>query len=187
MRNPLLIPALALSLFFAGCAAWQPGGVVYSGDKNFSIKVPAGWTFTTSLMGPKTNLFATKDGVLLQQLAVTHHLDKDVFPNSKRSVTAQMSPFEVAEVIVDELRSSRGITNLNVVENTPATVGGQPGFKLMLTYQNSDNLRVTEVRYGSHVGDRTWFLRFTAPSRHYFEHELPALEEAAASFKLNKA
>ena len=185
-----LIPALsALPFLLAGCQIWQPGGTVYTAEKNaFSLAVPAGWNFTTKAVPARNaDLFATKDGIYLQRLFVDHHLIKDPLPHSKRTITAQMSAFEIAEALVDDVRSNHDLLHFEVNENTPATVGGQPGFKLLLQYQNADRLRLTELRYGALVGDRVYFLRFVAPSRHYFERDVAAFEEAARSFRLNKS
>lgn len=182
----ILIPGLATLLLVSGCQVWQPGGTAFTAEKNvFSLTVPSGWNFTTKAVGgPHTDLLATKDGVFLQRLVVEHHLLKDPLPNSKRTLTAQMSPFEIAEAVIDDLRTSRALQHFEVNENTPATVGGQPGFKLLLQFQNSDNLRLAEIRYGSLIGDRLYVLRFTAPARHYFERDLATIEEAARSFRL---
>lgn len=185
----ILIPALAALLLLAGCQTWQPGGTVYTAEKNsFSLTVPAGWHYTTTAMPVRNaDLFATKDGIFLQRLVVERHLIKEPLPSSKRTITAQMSPFEIAEAIVDDIRSDRALQHFEVNENTPATVGGQPGFRLLLQYQNADNLRLAELRYGALVGDRVYFLRFIAPARHYFERDVGAVEEAARTFRINNS
>ncbi|MBI5690946.1 MAG: hypothetical protein HZC55_12730 [Verrucomicrobia bacterium] len=182
-----LIPALFVPLLFlTGCQVWLPGGSTYTADKNaFSVAVPAGWTFTTKAVPtPRTDLIATKDGVFLQRLLVEHHPIKDPLPNSKRSLTTAMSPFEIAEAVVDDLRSQRSFQHFEVNENTPATVGGRPGFRLLLQYQTSDKLRLTEIRYGTLVGENLHLLRFVAPTRHYFERDRAAAEEAARSWRV---
>lgn len=183
----VILPALCFA--FAGCQVWQPGGTVYTAEKNaFSLTVPAGWSFTTKAMPARgADLFATKDGIYLQRLFVDHRAIKEPLPHSKRTITAQMSPFEIAEALVDDIRSNHDLLHFEVNENTPAIVGGRPGFKLLLQYQNADQLRLTELRYGALVGDQVYFLRFIAPSRHYFELDLAAFEEAARTFRLNKS
>jgi hypothetical protein len=187
MRNAFLISLLAVVFAFAGCqAGWQSGGSTYTADKNaFSIQVPAGWYYTSNL-GPvrAADLFATKDGIYLQRLIVDHHAIKDPLPNSKRTVTNTMSPFEIAEAVVDDFRSDHALLHFEINDNTPAVVGGRPGFRLLMRYRNQENLQLAELRYGALVGDRIYFVRFVAPARHYFDQDVAAFEAAARTFQL---
>ena len=188
MRNPILIITPSLAMLLGGCQAWHPGGAVYKGD-TFSLRVPEGWTYATMRIvgAPPADLFATKDGIFLQQLLVEHSAIKDPLPHSKRILTAQMTPFEAAEAITGDLRSDHKLLHFDVTGNTPATVGGHAGFKLVLHYQTAEKLRVAEVRYGAIMGDRIYFLRFVAPERYYFEHDLAVFEESARTFQLGKS
>lgn len=183
----LIVVLLALSL--AACQQiWQPGGSVFTAEKNaFSVTVPAGWSFTTRAVPARNvDLMASKEGIFLQRMLIEHHVIKDPLPNSKRTIAAQMTPFEIAEAVVDDLRADRATPQFEVNENIPTVVGGQSGFRLVLQYQNADNLRLTEIRYGALMGDKVYFVRFVAPSRYYFARDRMTFDLAASSFKLNK-
>lgn len=141
--------------------------------------------YTTSASPVRgANFFATKDGIFLQRLFVEQHDLTQPLPHSKRRITAQMTPFEMAEAVVDDLRSDQALLQFQVTGNEPAVVGGRPGFKLALQYLTPEKLRLAEVRYATVVGDRLYTLRFMAPSRHYFDRDLATFEETAKTFRL---
>jgi len=186
MRTRILITlaATASMLFLAGCETWLPGGTVAtSTDGSVSMQVPQGWMFTRTLAGANADLLATKDGVLLQALTIEHQELKDPLPNSKRKLTADLSPFEIAEAVIDDMRANREMLNIAVKENTPATVGGSAGFRILVSYDvpQPSGLGISQMRYGTIVGNRLYLVTFLAPSRHYFERDLSEVDAAVSS------
>ena len=178
---PLILPGL---LLLTGCETWQAGGKDYTSSKgDLTLNVPAGWNFT--LLGG-TDLTATKEGLPLHRMTVEHLDIKDPLPHSKRTVTPQMSAFEVAEAVLDDLRSDHDMLNFEVAENTPFDLGGRPGFRLVLNYRNAEKLRLSELRYGCLAGSKVYFLRYVAPTRYYFERDRAEVEETAKTFRVLK-
>lgn len=188
MRKPTVTSAVivpALLLLLAGCQAWQPGGGTVTGKgEAFSLTTPAGWMYATSL-GP--DLLLSREGPILQRIVVEHRdLTKPPGKEPKRAITPTLAPFEVAEAIVDELRANRDLLEFRLQENTPATVGGRPGFRLVFDFRTKDGLQFTEARYGVIAGTDLWFVRFSAPTRHYFARDLPAFESAVQTLQFKK-
>jgi hypothetical protein len=184
MRKLLLISALVVVALLSGCQMWNPGGTRVSGKNDaFSIVPPAGWMYATSL-GP--GLIASKEGLVLQNLVVEQFDLTKPLPNSKRTLSATLAPFEAAEAVLDDLRANRELLGFDVKENTPTTVAGQPGFKIVFSYRTKDRLHLTEARYGTIADQKLWIVRYSAPARHYFERDLPVFEEAVRSFQLKK-
>lgn len=184
----LLITLAALAaLMLAGCQTWQAGGSRYaSSNGGYSLQIPSGWMFhPTAASG---QVLATQDGALLQRLFIEQLDLSKPLPHSKRTVSEKLPVFELAETIADDLRANHELLGLEIKENVPVDFGGQPGFKLLFTYHVADpaNLQVTEVRYCAAHGGKLNFLTFLAPSRHYFERDLPAVTAAAQSFRFDK-
>lgn len=169
-------------LFFSGCSLWVPVGGPYSStDLAFEAELPAGWrrAYSTS-----DGLTLTRDGLPLQILRIVREpFDKDL-PFTERKLDKQMLPQEVAEVILDNIRSNQTISNVQVVSNEPAKVGGYAGFKIVFTYQTKENLKKQGVYYGALVDQWYYRVLFEAPVRHYFPREVEVLERIKNSFKI---
>lgn len=181
MRNSLLILTLAaLLLGLAGCVSWQTGGQPFTSRGGYTVTAPAGWMFIEQ---PGGILRATRDGLILQEFVISSHELKKPLPASKRVLTASLTPYELAEAIADDLRSNRELLAFEIVANEPARIGGLDGFSLTVRYHTKDKLRLTTRIDGAIKGDKLYTLRLAAPSRHYFERDLPAFRDAVNSFR----
>ena len=95
-----------------------------------------------------------------------------------------MLPQEAAGIIIDELASDRYLMNFRLIENAPATVDGQAGFKLLFTYKDKKGSQFKTLYYGFISGDFFYNLRYCAAMRHYFEKDIATFEQIISSFKL---
>ncbi|MFQ5801037.1 MAG: hypothetical protein ACE5HH_04900 [Candidatus Hydrothermarchaeales archaeon] len=129
----------------------------------------------------------TRDGLTLQQISIGRIAADEELPHTKKKLSNGMLPQELAEVITDDLRSNANITNLQVNENVPATVGGHPGFKLLYTYQTKQGLKIKVAHYGVMSGDWCYYLLYEAPARYYFPKDFPVFEKVKETFKIHKA
>lgn len=172
---------LAAGLMY-GCAIWTSvGGKLESSSEGYDVDLPEGWR---RFMPDRDGVTITRDGMELQYLRIARiPFDKDP-PQTKRKFAKGMLPQEVAEVVIDDFRSNRAIGNYEVLENTPSSVGGFPGFKLVYTYQTANNLRKKGIYYGALVDQWYYFVFYQAPARHYFDRDLPTLEKLRLSFKI---
>lgn len=183
--SPILL-AVALALL-AGCQIWNPGGVPVTGKNDaFTVRAPDGWQYATAIGNDFT---ASKDGPILQQIWIEHRelKDKDVLPNSKRTLAATLSPFELGEAFADDLRANHTLLAFELKENAPATIDGQPGFKLTFTFRTEEKLRLSETVYGCIHGGKLWLLRYRAPTRHYFDRDSGIFEQTVKTFRFGKA
>lgn len=181
MRNHTLIRAAcaATLLFLAGCQIWNPGGKPFTGkDGAFNITVPSDWSQST--LGAE--FVASKEGVILQHITVESRALKEPLKSSKRALKPDLAPFELAEAVADDLRANRELLSLEVKENSPVTLGGQPAFRLLFTFRTEQKLRLTEEVYGCIRGDKLWLVHYRAPSRHYFERDRAVFTEAMRTF-----
>jgi len=178
------LPALLfLSLILTGCPPWQTVQGTYTSSEYFEVKVPDGWRRYTHA---SEELLITYDGVSLQRVSIDRRaIDKDL-AHTKKKLAKGMLPQEISEVIVDNIQSNTGISNQQILENTPATIGGVPGFKLIYTYQTNTGLKKQGAYYGFITGDWYYALIYEAPARYYFAKDLPTFEQLKGSFKLLK-
>jgi hypothetical protein len=184
MRNLLLIAALALAACFAGCQTWNPGGTPATAKNGaFTITPPSGWMYATSL-GP--DLLSSREGLALQSITIQHHDLTKPLPHSKHTLTATLAPYEAAEAVLDDLRADHALLGFELQENTPATVGGQPGFKLVFRYRTSDKLHLAETCYGTIHGGSLYLARYLAPARHYFTRDLAEFEASIRTLQFKK-
>ena len=171
-----------LGIFWSGCAVWTIAtGKYVSTRDNYEVEVPEGWRKHN---WGSNNLRLTRDGETLQIIRIERlFFDKDP-PHTKRKLTKGMLPQEVAEVVIDDFRSSPNITDYRIIENAPAKVGGQPGFRIVYTYKTKTGLTRKGAYYGVLVNDWYYYLVFEAPARYYFPRDDQTFEKLKETFKI---
>ena len=176
---------LLVAFILCGCVAtWVAvGGNYKSGSENYTVDLPEGWRQYTPA---KDKLLITKDGFTLQRIQIIRAKIDTELTHTKKKFEKGMLPQEAAEVIIDNLRSNPNILNQNIIENTPAQVGGHPGFKIVYTYQNKSGLNKKGVFYGLLTSDWWYEMIYEAPERHYFPQDLPTFEKIIETFRLIK-
>jgi hypothetical protein len=179
------LPLLLCLLFIFGCAAAaKDSSLKKLPQSDFTIKIPQGWwkpAYTNKYL-------ITKDGPFLQYVLIQNRpLDKP-FRNTKKKIRRGMLPQEAAGIIIDELASDRYLVKFRVIENAPATVDGNPGFKILFSYSDKKGSPFKTLYYGFVRGNSFYNLRYSAAQRHYFEKDIATFEQIVNSFRLsNKA
>jgi hypothetical protein len=177
-----LIVLSFLLLALAACAPWTRMGGPHS-DETYTVSLPDGWM----RLNAAPYLLITRDGMLLQRIAVEKRpVDKEL-RNTKRRLKKEMLPQEAAQVIIDDVSSNPNALNFELIENRPAFVSGIAGFRVDLAYKSKDGLRIRSVTYGFMSGDQFYAISYTAARRHYFDKDLPTFEKVAESFRLSKS
>jgi hypothetical protein len=184
MKKTILFYPLLIILLW-GCAPWvMVGGKYAMKSQNFEVDLPEGWrrhNLTTD------KLLITKDGLSLQQIQIARKAIDEELSFTKKKFSKGMLPEELAEVIIDNLRSNSNIMNLKITENVPANIGDYPGFKLSYTYKTKSGLRRKGGYYGFMID--TWYydIIYEAPARFYFAKYHPAFEKVKDSFRILKS
>ena len=179
----------------------QVSGTHVASSENFSVDVPAGWRQHNASADPVQKLKAilekrhklewdvlrlTRDGLLLQQIAIGRiPLEKEL-PHTKRKLAQGMLPLDTAELVIDNFRANTDLTHQEITENAPAALGGQPGFKLHYSYRAEEQLKMEGVLYGVLVGPWLYYALYEAPTQHYFQKDLPVFDRMVASFQFLK-
>ena len=187
------------ALLVAGCAPFVAvGGKLTLDDLGFEVDLPEGWyrhqfareevavkegAIRVEGPGGKT-LVITRDGLALQTIRVERVSVDSELPYTKRKFTAGMPPHDVAELEVDNVRSNSQIFNFELLENTPATVAGRSGFRLVYAWRTKDGLAVKRIHYGFQDGKWVYRLIYQAAARYYFDRDLQTFERVRESFRL---
>ncbi len=198
---------LLVLLFTIGCAPWmQVGGPYTSRSNNFSVELPQGWmrlnksayqyltidqkilidhllTFTNA----DAYLFITKDGILLQNIIINRESIDEELKNTKKKLSEGMLPYELADVILDNISSDQAVFNFELLENNPVKISGFPGFRVVFTYKSEDGLKLKSIYYGFMKDEWFYTIRYTAALRHYFEKDFKTFEKIFKSFKLSES
>ena len=187
MMNQLTPARAAFALIFllfavSGCAPWVHVEGPYRMDaQGFEVNPPTGWRQATFV---RDSLLLTRDGVSLQYIGIERLGVGQDLKHAKQKFAKMMSPQDVAEVELDEVRSNQRTRNFELVENTPFQVAGLPGFKLAYTFKAMNGLTLKRVHYGVLVRDGIYRIQYQAPARYYFEKDLATFERIRESFKL---
>jgi hypothetical protein len=129
----------------------------------------------------------TRDGLLLQEICIGRIPVAEELPNTKRKLSVEMIPLEVAEVISGDMLANSALTHQEIIENSPATVGGYSGFKLHYTYRTEERLKIEGLFYGALVDQWLYYVLYEAPAQHYFAKDLQIFETTRNSFQISKA
>jgi hypothetical protein len=183
MKKSWMFYLLAIFLLW-GCATWVAVGGKYAmSSQNFEVKLPDGWRKYELV---KDALLITKDGLSLQQIRIGRmSIDKDL-DHTKKKFSKEMLPQEVAEMVIDNFRSNPNVISQEIIENTPAQIGGYSGYKFVFTYQTKEGLTKKGVNYGFMSGNWFYEILYEAAERYYFAKDLPAMEKVKDSFRLLK-
>jgi hypothetical protein len=154
-------------------------------DKSYTVDLPVGWIKQWT---PEKNLVVTRDGYLLDNIAVVHRPLANAFPKTKKPASVTALPVELAELEIAELKATNEqLAVLKVLENDPAVVSGKEGFRLKVAFKNQRGLDYQRLVYGFADGSGFYLLDYSAPAAYYFEHYYPDFQKAVESFRLSDA
>lgn len=176
IRQSFLTLVTALLL---GCAPWiVVGGIFDSASDGFRAELPRDWK------RPRTaeSLVITRDGVGLQWIGIRWIEHEKPFGAGERKFRPSMLPQEAADVLIDALRTSASLTEVELIESGPRLIDSEPGFAF--TYRaRRGGLKVHGAVRGVVGPKGVHVLSYEAPERHYYDLDLPTFERVVSSFK----
>lgn len=179
MRVGLALLALAL----AGCVTeWRPAGPAPERALGGELEVtaPDGWL---RMAYDDEQLVFTRDGPRIQTLSFAVGRRSPTFRFLERDADPSLLPSELAELTIAEAKLLAGSKGVEVIELGPAVVAGRDGFRVRLRYADGRGLRRDDLGFGAVSAGSFLFASYTAPTLHYFERDLAAVERAVASFR----
>ncbi len=181
--NPRLVAVVLLALALAACTPWArvaPDTRAYDKRSDYTLDLPLGWVKRTA---DANDLFLTRDGPALNFILVARQPHDRKLPRTKRETRADMLPFELAELALAEWKSSEATANLEVLANTPATLGGQPAARLHIRYKNERGLPIERLLIARIDAKGRLSFLYEAPAIVYFQRGLADFEAMVASVR----
>lgn len=186
---PRLAALVAACALLPGClqknTPWDPiGGRYDSGNwfgARFALDLPQDWMMMNFV---EDGLIATRDGFNLQVIRVRKIGFGADLPHTKKKIAKGMGPRELAEVLLDDLRSDGKANALQVLETRPATIAGAKGFRTTVAFKDAHGLPFRAVLCGVAAEGWAWQIVYRAPARHYFDRDLPAFDAALSSMRI---
>lgn len=183
MRRAAAVLALAAAL--SGCASWEAIGPDNANlrEKGYEITLPTGWV---RVMYETKEVILTRDGVMLQQIALKSVPLAKAFPRLKKPAGEKLLPSELAELQVAETkRGSQVESNLEVLENDPWQAGGRTGFRVRLRFVTPKGIPFEQLLYGV-CDDRNYYLLgLQAAGFYYFDAHRGDFERMVATFRFS--
>jgi len=168
-----------LLILIVGCAhGVQKQEPVYT----FSVTVPEGWR----KLNTDKFLIITKDVAYNQYALIQERPLHKPFKHTNKQIRPGMLPQEAAGIILDEISSDINLSNFQLIANTPASIAGHQGFKILFTYKDQYGVEFKTLYYGFVRGETFYNLRYTAKKADYFVNELATFQKFLGSFRLNK-
>jgi len=191
--------SLVCAVLLSGCV--QPWTLIdkdhrISSNGAFQVTLPVGWMQANMLNSvyyvkrDKYNvplrvdrITLTRDGFPLQDMDFIRFDARYALPNLNKPYSANMLPSEAADLWVADLKQA-GLASLKVHSNEPATIAGNTGFKLHVSYKNARGLQIERLIYGFGHKSGFYILNYEAPSLHYFPENRNTFIETVNSFRL---
>lgn len=182
MKN--FIFAFVLMLVCAGCAMapWvkTPEDEYRHSGLKVAATLPKEWMRFTR---DKT-ITLTKDGTTLNIIAVSRIRFKDKLAYTKRKFTEDMTPLDLAEVEIDDLKSNEGNTRFEILNNKPVETAGQQAYYLEYTYESTSGLKVHGQQYGFIYDEHVYRVRFEATEQFYYQQTLKDFKQFIKSLRI---
>jgi len=166
-----------LIIVIAGCAHGMDTGAV---PETYTASIPKGWR---KINTPKYFMI-TKDGAFLQYMLIQERPLEKPFLYTKKKLKPGMLPQEVAGIVVDEISSDKNLISFNLMQNTPASIKGNQGFKIIFAYKYLDGSSFKTLYYGFVREGLFYNLRYTAAKRHYFDKDVKTFDKLLDSFRI---
>lgn len=178
--------SIAIGLLIATLAACTPWARVDQSSQleskrnDYTLELPLGWVKRTA---DTNDFFVTRDGPTLNYIVVNRQPHDRKLPRTKRETRADMLPHEVAELAIAEWKRTESTANLDVLSNTPATLGGKPAVRLHIRYKNDRGLPIERIMIGLVDAKGRLSIQYEAPAIVYFQRGLADFEAMVASLR----
>ncbi len=149
----------------------------------FSVTLPVGWVRV--LIGDE-RLVVTRDGVPLQNIAVSFHSHEKAFEALEKKSSESLLPSELADLYLADMRAQdeNGLPSLKVLGNAPERIGGADGFRLHLLFTAPSGLVYERQVLGFVNKEGFYTLSYQAPRIHFYADSSKGFEQVRRSFRV---
>jgi len=186
-RKTLQFAISLIFLSFSACVStWDyPDGKVSSTSKTYTLDFPKGWTYLPTEGG--RGLLSTFDGPLLQSIKVNEYDLSKELPYSKETIPNDIAIEDLSDALFQEYFKTPGLTGPTLESAAPAKLDQIDGVEIVFSYSNEEGLRYRAVSRAVIKDGTLYVIKFSAPTRHYFERYDDNLAATIESFVFTKS
>ncbi|OJY61899.1 MAG: hypothetical protein BGP16_15280 [Sphingobium sp. 66-54] len=188
----LSVATMAAVPALAGNALVSPGAHKGIAKSSLSATPDGEWNRLGRRDGKFVELW-TKDGDSLNKVTffggvpagepLFREADKKNRPLPKVSGTMLMT--DIPTLLESSYRIQFNVNRISIDDQEPATLGGHPGLKFRYTFVSADDeVERKGEAIGAIVKDRVFLVSYEAPAIYFFEKDLPAFHQLAATLKM---
>lgn len=174
------IALLTLCAMLSGCAVWtrlESGALTHAG---ITIQTSANWIH---LAAKKDGILITRDGALVQNITAEYLEGEKIFPKTKQVFSKDVTPQDLAQRVVAELRQTPAFSGLEIKQIEPAVLAGRPGFRATTEWRNDRGAAYQRVIVGAEQGGGLLLVQYQALKRFFFARDLGEFDRVVASVK----
>lgn len=172
---------LLLGMSLAACAPWSaidPDSRNIAIKQDYTLDAPTGWVKRNYDI---YDVFLSRDGPLLNFIAVRREPHNAELKRTKRKTSADLFPHEVAELVIAEQKIGDKLGGFTVLSNRPATLGGKPAARVHTRWKTERGLPIERVTYAMVDQKGRLALIYEAPGLVYFTKGLADFEAMVKS------
>ncbi len=156
----------ALATVLAGCATWSPATKTKEfGEVRIETNLPSDWM----RMKRGDEVVFTRDGVSLEYIKIRRSEPEEAMPHTEHELRSGMLLYEIADFATDEIRLTEGVTNFELIENSPSEINGRPCYRLLYSHRINSALKVKTVEFGCWARKDFYRIEYRAAAQHYFD------------------
>ena len=80
------------------------------------------------------------------------------------------------DLALDDIRLTEGVTNFELIENSPFRIDGRPCYRLLYSHRIDSGLKVKTVEFGCWTRRGLYRIEYRAAAQHYFDQYLDVFE-----------
>jgi ASC-1-like (ASCH) protein len=155
-----------LTTVLAGCATWSPATKIEKfGEVRIEANLPSDWM----RMKRGDEIVFTRDGTSLEYIKIRRSEPEEAMPHTEHELRPGMLSYEIADFATDEIRLTEGVTNFELIENSPSEINGRPCYRLLYSHRINSALKVKTVEFGCWARKDFYRIEYRAAAQHYFD------------------
>lgn len=165
-----------------GSAAWKvtDAGETLVSKAGYSLKLPSKWM----MYEEKGVTLLTRHGATMDLIQIKKIPLLSPMPHTTMVIDSSLQIYEIAEVVISNLRAGPGIYDLDLEELSPASVDGKEGFLIRFSYALENGLTRRCFLLGFVSGGWYYEIGYYALDDFYYDNSLDSFLNVVKSFSL---
>ena len=105
-------------------------------------------------------------------------------PHTEHELRSGMLSYEIADFAMDEIRLTEGVTNFELIENSPSEISGRPCYRLLYSHRINSALKVKTVEFAGQIRPYNELVRYEVDIRRFSHLKASGSAVAIASAKV---